>query len=131
MKKLLILTSVIFFFQYFSGSTNETKSKLVDDLKLYYPGWGIKNPQEKISKVYLELGSPKTKELLKKYDTTNKIIVCIDKNSDLYKSGIKLYDEILEVNGADPSLYKYSSELFTLKSLKTDKPLFDINIAVS
>ena len=120
MKKLLILTSVIFFFQYFSGSTNETKSKLVDDLKLYYPGWGIKNPQEKISKVYLELGSPKTKELLKKYETTNRIIVCIDKNSDLYKNGIKLYDEILEVNGVDPSLYKYSSEPFTLKIKRGD-----------
>ena len=82
---------------------------------LYWPGWAIKTPDRKISKVYF-FTNP---ELVKKYDSKNWIITCLDKRSDLYKKGVRLYDEILKINDADVNLYQYSSKTFSV-TIKRD-----------
>jgi CHAT domain-containing protein len=120
MKKIIIfIISIIFIFKSFIINAQENKNnsektdQAIADLGLYFPGWYVKKPDEKISKVYLALFN---KDLVKKkYDTPNPVITCLDKNSDLYKKGAKLYDEILEINEKHPSLYKNSSEPFSVK----------------
>ena len=53
---------------------------------LYWPGWVIKTPEQKISKVFY-FSNP---EIVKRYNTKNWIITCLDKRSDLFKKGVKL-----------------------------------------
>lgn len=90
----------------------ETDKALLD-LGLYFPGWFVKKPDQKISQVYLKVFN---KDFVKKkYDTPNLVVTCLDKNSDLYKKGVKLYDQILEINEKHPYLYRNTSEQFTVK----------------
>jgi len=120
MKKITIFIILVLFILKLSivnaqenKKNSEKTNQAIVDLALYFPGWYVKKPDEKISKVYLTLFN---KELVKKkYDTPNPVITCLDKNSDLYKKGAKLYDEILEVNGKHPSLYQNSPEQFSVK----------------
>ena len=91
---------------------------------LYWPGWAIKTPANKISKIY----SFTNPELVKKYDTKNWIITCLDKRSDLYKKGVKLYDEILSINDQPADLYQYSNKPFNLKVKRDSKILSFKNI---
>jgi CHAT domain-containing protein len=109
--KKIYIYLIIFFISFVAAKAQEKIPQSVTNSDIYYPGWTIKKPEQKISKVYLVFN----KELVKKYDKPNWIITCLDKKSDLYKKGIKLYDEILEINGSNPSLYKYSSDPFTIK----------------
>jgi CHAT domain-containing protein len=91
---------------------------------LYWPGWGIKTPDNKISKIY-SLINP---ELVKRYDTKNWIITCLDKRSDLYKKGVKLYDEILTINDQSADLYQYSNKPFNLKVKRDSKIILFKNV---
>jgi CHAT domain-containing protein len=91
---------------------------------LYWPGWAIKTPENKISKIYF-LTDP---ELVKKYDTKNWVITCLDKRSDLFKKGVKLYDEVIEINGQPINLYKYSNKPFDLKVKRDSKILTFRNV---
>jgi len=91
---------------------------------LYWPGWFIKQPDEKISKIY-SLINP---ELVKKYDTKNHIITCIDKRSDIYKKGVKLYDELLTINDQPAYLYEYSNKPFNITIKRDSKILTFRNI---
>lgn len=91
---------------------------------LYWPGWAIKTPENKISKIYF-ITDP---ELVKKYDTKNWVITCLDKKSDLFKKGVKLYDEVVEINGQPINLYKYSNKPFDLKVKRDSKILTFRNV---
>ena len=97
-KKILKLT-LILFFSYFYSSVINAQTPLAQDPKKndwgYSAGFVVKWYEEKISEYYIN--SP----VAKKYQTKNPVIVCLDKRGDAYKSGIKLYDEILEVNGSE------------------------------
>ena len=76
MKKIIIfIISIIFIFKSFIINAQENKNnsekndQAIADLGLYFPGWYVKKPDEKISKVYLALFN---KDLVKKkYDTPN------------------------------------------------------------
>lgn len=137
MGKLIIFTVISIFFilpptivAQINTENWEKTEKAISDLGLHFPGWSAKKPNEKISRVYLTLLDKDVEK--KKYDTSNPVITCLDKNSDLYKRGVKLYDEIVEVNGKHPSLYENSSEPFDVKikrgnqilNLKKINPVF-------
>ena len=66
---------------------------------IYYLGFNAKYPEDKINPIYLN--SP----IAKKYETKNPIVISVQKNSDAYKAGIKIYDEIIEVDNK-----KYTKE---------------------
>jgi hypothetical protein len=62
MKKIIIfIISIIFIFKSFIINAQENKNnsektdQAIADLGLYFPGWYVKKPDEKISKVYLAL----------------------------------------------------------------------------
>jgi CHAT domain-containing protein len=97
-KKILKLFTIIFFFYFYTSIIN-AQTPLAQDPKRndwgYTAGFVVKWNSEKISDYYINTA------VAKKYQTKNPIIVCLDKRGDAYKAGIKLYDEILEVNGSE------------------------------
>lgn len=118
MRKIIFFVFIICLHQPFLLSAQEKNvqpetDKALLDLGLYFPGWFVKKPDQKISQVYLKVFN---KDFVKKkYDTPNLVITCLDKNSDLYKKGVKLYDEILEINEKDPYSYRNTSDQFSVK----------------
>lgn len=91
---------------------------------LYWPGWVIKTPEQKISKVFY-FSNP---EIVKRYNTKNWIITCLDKRSDLFKKGVKLYDEILTINDQSTDLYEYSNKPFSMTVRRDSKVIAFKNI---
>ena len=81
----------------------------------YWGGYYLKFPDEKINKIYIN------ESFSKKFQTNNPIIICLDKKSSSYKNGLKLYDEILEINGKDPNLYFFSKDTFSIKVKRADQ----------
>jgi S1-C subfamily serine protease len=71
-------------------------TKESEKFALFWGGYYNKFPEDKINKIYLN------ESFVKKYQTNNSIIVCLDKNSSAYKRGLKIYDEIIEINGKNP-----------------------------
>ena len=92
---------------------------------LYWPGWSIKTPEQKISKIYY-FSNP---EIIKKYETGNWVITCLDKRSDLYKKGVKLYDEVVSINDQPTNLYKYSNKPFNITIKRNSQILKFRNIS--
>ena len=96
-------------------------TKESEKFALFWGGYYNKFPEDKINKIYLN------ESFVKKYQTNNSIIVCLDKNSSAYKRGLKIYDEIIEINGKNPSLYKFSNDSFFIK-IKRDNQIINIRV---
>ena len=119
-KKILKLTLILFYFYFYSSVIN-AQTPLAQDPKRndwgYSAGFVVKWDSEKISDYYINTS------VAKKYQTKNPIIVCLDKRGDAYKLGIKLYDEILEVNGAEFKGHFKTMEKFEVKIKRDNKIL--------
>ena len=99
-------------------------TKESEKFALFWGGYYNKFPEDKINKIYLN------ESFVKKYQTNNSIIVCLDKNSSAYKRGLKIYDEIIEINGKNPNLYKFSNDSFFIK-IKRDNQIINIRVEAS
>ena len=87
----------------------------------YFGVYYLKYADEKINKIYLN------ESFAKKYLVNNPVIICLDKKSSAYKNGLKLYDEIIEINGKDPNLYIYTKDVFTIK-VKRENQIVNLRI---
>lgn len=109
----------------FKENTTKTPESEKFSANLHWPGWSIKTPEQKISKIYY-FSNP---EIIKKYETSNWVITCLDKRSDLYKKGVKLYDEVVSINDQPINLYKYSNKPFSITIKRNSQVLKFRNIS--
>ena len=111
-KKILKLFTILFF-SYFYSSIINAQTPLAQDPKKndwgYSAGFVVKWHSEKISDYYINT------PVAKKYQTKNPVIVCLDKRGDAYKLGVRLYDELLEVNGSEFKGHFKTMEKFEVK----------------
>jgi len=102
---------------------NNNLTKESEKFKLYYAGYFAKFPEAQISEIYLsEL------RIVEKYNTKNLVITCLDKKSDLYIKGVRLYDQVLKINGQPVHLYKFSNKPFDITIERDSKILTFKNI---
>jgi len=93
--------------------------------KIYFLGIYWKKPDQKININYLNTNFEQH------YKTKNFVVTCLDINSNASKTGgIKLYDEVLEINNNIPDekdLYRLSTEPVAIK-IKRDNKIILLNI---